>query len=132
MDILFSLCEKETKIDFLEINKKINSFSKVFNAEIYIQENEEIFYLSPEKWINTYQNNIDMFIRSCVEDAHKILIDKKYMLLMTIDNDRYYSIYKNIYDETFNELDKMLYKEQNQINVFVARKIKEYQNQEIH
>jgi len=132
VDILFSLCEKETKIDFLEINKKINSFSKVFNAEIYIQENEEIFYLSPEKWINTYQNNIDMFIRSCVEDAHKILIDKKYMLLMTIDNDRYYSIYKNIYDETFNELDKMLYKEQNQINVFVARKIKEYQNQEIH
>jgi hypothetical protein len=132
VDTLFSLCDKEITIDFLEINKKINSFSKNFNSKIYIENNEDLFLLSPERWINEYQQIIDTFIKTCVEDAQKILIDKKYIFYIINNNKRFYALYKKHYDETFNELDKILYLEQNAINIFVAQKIKEYNNQEIH
>lgn len=119
-------------LDFLKIDQKINSFSKSFNSKIYIENNEDLFFLSPEKWIHEYQQTIDMFIRSCVEDAQKILINKKYIFLIIKHNKRFYTLYKKHYDKTFNELDKILYNEQNTINIFVAQKIKEYNSQEIH
>ena len=132
MDTLFSLCDKEITIDFLEINQKIKSFSNDFNSKMYIENNEDFFFLSPEKWINEYQQIIDAFIRSCVEDAQKILINKKYIFFIIKNNEKFYALYKKHYDEIFNELDKILYEEQNAINLFVARKIREYNSQETH
>lgn len=116
----------------MEINQKIDSFSNKFNSKKYIETNEDLFFLSPEKWINEYQQIIDAFIRSCVEDAQKILINKKYIFFIINNNERFYALYKKHYDETFNELDKTLYNEQTAINFFVAQKIKEYNNQETH
>ena len=132
MDTLFSLCDKEMKIDFLEINKNITSFFDDFSSNKYIKDNEDLFLVSPEKWISEYQKIIDIFIRKCVEDAHKILINKKYIFFIINDNEKCYALYKNHYDEIFDELDKLLYKEQSLINFFVTQKIKEYSDQEIH
>jgi hypothetical protein len=119
-------------IDFLKINQKINSFSKNFNSKKYIEDNKDLFFLSPEKWISEYQQTTDVFIRSCVEDAQKILINKKYIYFIIKNNERFYNLYKDHYDKTFNELDKILYNEQSRINIFVAQKIKEYNDQEMH
>ena len=77
MDTAYWQCDKEIKIDFETIKKDLKSFDSNFNAKKYIEETEDLFFLSPDKWIQNYQTTIDSFISICVIKAQKILIDKK-------------------------------------------------------
>ncbi len=132
MDTAYWQCDKEIKIDFETIKKDLKSFDSNFNAKKYIEETEDLFFLSPDKWIQNYQTTIDSFISICVIKAQKILIDKKYLIFSLSNSNKFYKLYKNNYDEIFDLLDEHLHKEQMYINIFVARKIKEYQPQEVH
>tara|TARA_B100000902_G_C26762047_1_gene646072 strand:- start:106 stop:504 length:399 start_codon:yes stop_codon:yes gene_type:complete len=132
VDTAYWQCDKEIKIDFETIKKDLKSFDSNFNAKKYIEETEDLFFLSPDKWIQNYQTTIDSFISICVIKAQKILIDKKYLIFSLSNSNKFYKLYKNNYDEIFDLLDEHLHKEQMYINIFVARKIKEYQPQEVH
>ena len=132
MDTAYWQCDKEIKNDFEIIKKDLKSFDSNFNAKKYIEETEDLFFLSPEKWIQNYQTVVDSFISICVVKAHKILIDKKYFIFSLPNSNKFYELYKTNYDEIFNLIDEHLHKEQIYVNVFVARKIKEYQTQEVH
>jgi len=132
VDTLYSQCDKELKIDFFAILEKKNAFVRNFNAAKYIEDTQEDFFLSPEDWINSFHATTDLFVRSCVSQAQRILINKKYILFSIGNNERYYELYSNHYDSFFTNLDIHLSEQQNIINVFVANKIREFQNQEMH
>ena len=132
MDTAYWQCDKEIKIDFEMLKKDLKSFDSNFNANKYIEETQHLFFLSPEKWIQDYQSTIDSFVSACVIKAHKILIDKKYLIFSLSNSNKFYKLYKTNYDEIFDLIDQYLHKEQVYINFFVARKIKESQTQEVH
>lgn len=131
-DTAYSQCEKEIKLDFEEIKEDFKNFNTNFNAKKYIEETEDIFYFSPEKWIENYQSAIDIFINLCVVKAQNILIDKKYLIFSLPNTKRFYNLYKSEYDAIFDLIDEHLHKEQIYINVFVARKMKDFENEETH
>jgi len=131
-DTVYSQCEKEIELDFEDIKKDFENFNTNFNVKKYIEDTEDIFFFSPEKWIQNYQSAIDIFINFCVVKAQKILMDRKYLIFSLPDADRFYNIYKTQYDKMFNLIDEHLHKEQISINIFVARKMKDFENEETH
>ena len=116
----------------LHSKKDLENFNLSFNAKQYIKDTGDHFFLSPDEWIQGYQTTIDSFIRVCVVKAQKILINNKYIIFSLPNNNRFYKLYKENYDEMFDLIDKHLHQEQMYINAFVATKIKEYQTKEVH
>lgn len=122
----------QLKIDFLNIIDMQKAFKSHFNAQEYIENNKETFFVNPEEWLNEFHLTVDAFIRICVSESHKILMNKKYLLFSTFDKEKFYTLYKNAYDKTFTSLDAYLSDEQITINTFVAIKMQEYESDEVH
>lgn len=131
-DTAYSQCETQLKIDFFNILSKQKAFESHFNAKKYIEDNKETFFVDPEEWLNEFHGTIDAFIKICIMESHKILMNKKYLFFLVLDKDRFYSLYKTIYDKTFANLDIYLSNEQVTVNNFVAIKMQEYEKDEVH
>jgi hypothetical protein len=132
LDTLYSQCDKNIQADLLEILKNYSEFNKNFNSDIYIKENANHFFIDPQEFVDQYKDTISTFIRTSMEYAQKVLLQKKYIFFIYNDNDRYQKIYNKHYEFVFNSLDKSLEEEQIALNSFITTNIKELQEKELH
>lgn len=132
LDTLYSQCDKELKLDFIEILNNYSEFNDSFSSEDYIANYGEIFFTDPQDFIQEYQTKINWFIRNTVKTAQKIAIQKKYIFFIYQNNKRYHELYKEHYDLTFDKIDQALNDEQEKLNAFITTSLKEMHEREHH
>lgn len=132
LDILYSQCDKELKLDFLKILDDCHEFNNSFNSENYIARYGEEFFIDPQGFIQEYQVKINSLVRHAVNEAQKITIQKKYVFFIYQNNNRYHNMYRKHYTLTFDKIDQELNNEQEKLNFFITTNLKEIHERERH
>lgn len=131
-DTVFSLCERELRIDFLEIAAFHNIFMAQFNAQSYIDENYNLALVNPHQFVTEYQETIDAYLQNQTLRCNKLLLQKRYMFFILANEERFYNLYESHYMELFNSLDISLTKDHDVIQQKVVQIIKRLKETEVH
>ena len=131
-DMLFSLCAKELKLDFIEIKNLHQFFLSRCSATAFIEENPQLHFMSPQEFVNNYQAMVDSYLTDQITRCQRILIEKKYLFYLLKDKERFYAMFKKEYAELFNIIDITLAKESHIIQAKVIEGMKELHEGEVH
>lgn len=131
-DTVFSLCERELRVDFLEIAAFHNTFMAQFNAVSYIDQNYNLALVNPHQFVDEYQETIDAYLQNQGLRCNRLLLQKKYMFFILINEKRFYNLYESHYMQLFNSLDISLTKDHNIIQQKVLQVIQKLKETEVH
>ena len=131
-DIAFSLCEKELKLDFIDLLHLHKDFLSTNNAEIYIDENPGLPLINPHQFVSTYHSIIDNHLNEQIMSCQKLLIEKKYLFFILNNKDRFYELYTTKYIELFTTIDVSLVEEHEKIQMVVVDAFNQINQGEIH
>ncbi len=130
--MLFSLCAKELKLDFIEVKNLHQFFLSRCSAATFIEENPGLHFVDPQGFVNSYQAMVDSYLADQIARCQRILIEKKYLFYILKDQERFYVLFRKEYSELFNIIDITLAKESRIIQAKVIEGMKELHESEIH
>lgn len=130
--MLFSLCEKELTIDFINIAEFHNIFMSEFNALNYIEDNESLELINPQQFVRDYQEIIEAYLQTQSLRCQELLLEKKYLLYIVANKNRFYELYQNKYMSFFKCLDDSISKEYKLIQTKAIYAMKILNEREVH
>ena len=131
-DILFLRCEKELRADFLELDQHHFNFILDFNADIYIKNNPGLHLYSTTEFVQNYQNIVEAYIYTQTQRSHKLLIHKKYLFYIFLNQDSFYELFNHEYEKLFNKIDMFFAEDSQAIQMKIIEGARQVSDQEGH
>lgn len=129
-DIVFSQCERELKIDFLELDRQHLKFLLEFNSHIYIENNPGLHLYDATQFVQNYQNIVEAYILTQTERSQKLLINKKYIPYILLNKDLFFELFSHQYNSLFTRIDMFFAKDSENIQIKIIQGVHEMSGQE--
>jgi|APSaa5957512535_1039671.scaffolds.fasta_scaffold54418_3 hypothetical protein len=131
LDIAYSRLEKELENDFLLAAGQFSEFLTYNDANSYIKEcASEV--MDPEMFVQEYQKRVTDFLCHQVKQCQKIMLQKKYLVFIAKDSEKFYSLYHEKYVGLFEVIDASLSAEATTVYHKAIGAQEEQQNMEMH
>lgn len=131
-DTAFLVCEKELNLDFQELAAFHKIFLKQWSANKYIEDNMHMPSIDPQTFVMEYQNGVDAYLQNQNLRLQRLLISKKYMPFILLNEEKFYELFSDKYENLFTNMDISLSKESQLIQAEIIRTMRELKDQEMH
>ena len=107
-------------------------FLKQWNAKEYIENNAHMPSIDPQAFVMEYQNCVDAYLQNQNLRSQKMLINKKYLPFILLNEEKFYELFSDKYENLFTNMDISLSKESQVIQNEIIKTMRELKDQEMH